>query len=842
MTQKKTALFLVLIAVFNMIFGSLFILNPLQAAAEQAIAAVSQTSISPAEVARQIIVRLKDIDPETVAGQVGAKVLKKGPLDFSTLSVQAGENPDAIIKQLKAKQGVVSAERNRLKKITSVNVRDPLYNEQYNLNIAKVPEVWSSGAAGQGITIAIVDTGVDLNHPDLKNKLVPGYNALLDSTAISTTQDDNGHGTHVAGIAAAELNDRGIVGVAYQAKIMPVKAMDKKGEGTDDIIAEGIVWAVNHGARIINLSLGSDTETAILRSAVEYAVENGVLVVAAAGNFDPLKESNPGINYPASYPKVIAVTATDSKDQIADISATGSESILSAPGMNIVSDYWTKEDGSTYGVADGTSMASSFVVGVAALIWSKHPDWNAEQVKIALENGAKDLGIPGRDEQYGFGRVDAEQSVCANDEVQVLSAPANVSASGALVKGAAGSQANLLVPAKAFSRNVKVSISKASSPGNLSGEILSGSTTFSVDFSGNSEKILTLTVQAQIPSDSSDLLGYIYRWSGSRWIPVGGGAVSNQIKAGIYEPGIYQAGYTRAVKTTRLAGKNRRETAIEIAKAAYPDGTDTVILAREDNFPDALTGAPLAYKEHAPILLTDSQSLSAEVLAEIMRLAPKKVILLGSTGVISDQVRSQLSSQGYEVNRIGGSNRYATASAIAQALGTTGKAIVVNGENFPDALAIASQASRNGEPILLTDNQIINPETELALRQLSVTETYVIGGEGRVSGIVFGQLPGAGRIAGSDRYETAANVLLEYPSLGSMLYLATGEDFPDALTGGLLAALQGTNLLLISPGDQSNLFWEVLQNWRGMKAVALGGPNVVSNEVLNSIQKKSGNY
>jgi Subtilisin-like serine proteases len=837
MTKQKTALFLVLIAVFNMIFGPLSLFKPLKATAVPEIYTVEQTSTTQTEVARQIIVRLKDIDPETVAGQVGAKVLKKGPLDFVTLSLQTGENPEEIINKLRNKQGVVSAERNCLKKISSVNVSDPMYIKQYYLNTAKVPEAWSSGAAGQGITIAIVDTGVDLDHPDLKNNLVSGYNAILDSMDNRTAQDDNGHGTHVAGIAAAELNDSGIVGVAYRAKIMPVKAMDKTGEGTDDIIADGIVWAVNHGADIINLSLGSDTETAILRSAVEYAVENGVLVVAAAGNFNPQKESNPGINYPASYPNVIAVTATDSNDRIANISATGSESVLSAPGMNIVSDYWTKDEGSTYAVADGTSMASSFVVGVAAMIWSKHPDWPAEQVKIALENGAKDLGIPGRDDQFGFGRVDAEQSVHASDGVQSFSAPASVAALGALVEGAAGSPVKLLVPARAFSRSVKVDIRKVSSPENFPGGILSGGTAFSVDFTGTPKKILTLTVQAQMPSGSSDFLGYIYRWSGSRWIPVGGGVASNQIKAGIYEAGIYQAGYTRTVETTRLAGKNRRETAIEIAKAAYPAGTDTVILAREDNFPDALTGVPLAYKEHAPILLTNSQSLSDDVLTEINRLAPKKVILLGSTGAISNQVQNILGLQGYLVERIGGLNRYATASAIAKALGTTGKAMVVNGENFPDALTIASQAAQNGEPILLTDDQILTPETNLALRQLSVTETLVIGGEVRVSGTVLGQLPGVRRIAGSDRYETAANVLKEYPSAGPLFYLATGEDFPDALTGGLLAALQSTNLILISPGEQTVLFWEMLQNWRRVKAVALGGPKVVSDEILSSINK-----
>ena len=306
---------------------------------------------------------------------------------------------------------------------------------------------------------------------------------------------------------------------------------------------------------------------------------------------------------------------------------------------------------------------------------------------------------------------------------------------------------------------------------------------------------------------------------------------------GIYEPGIYQVGYTQVPKTTRLAGLNRQETAIEVAKAAYPAGADTVILARDDDFPDALTSAPLAYKEHAPILLTNSQSLSPKVLAEINRLEPRKVILLGSTAAISDQVQNQLISLGYSVNRIWGANRYATAAAIAKELGTFGKAIVVNGDNFPDALVIASPAAQNGEPILLTAASALASETDRVLRQLSVAETLVIGAEVRVSDSVLEQLPGHRRIAGPNRYMTAAYVLSEYPPYGQGVYMATGEDFPDALSGGLLAAIQGTNVVLVPPDGLPLALLDVVRSWQGMMVIALGGPNVVPERDLHALQK-----
>ena len=215
---------------------------------------------------QKLVVRLAPgASADEAAQAIGAEVSRRGPLNYATLEVSAGRETTAVLEQLRGTKGVLSAEESRLFKTSAVTIRDPLYSNQWSLIQGEVKPAWDMGAAGQGITIAIVDTGVALVHPDLKDNLVPGYNAITGSEAPGANQDNNGHGTHVAGIAAAQSNSVGIVGVAYQAKIMPIKAMNSLGDGNDDAIAAGIVWAADHGAKIINLSLGTENGSGLLR-------------------------------------------------------------------------------------------------------------------------------------------------------------------------------------------------------------------------------------------------------------------------------------------------------------------------------------------------------------------------------------------------------------------------------------------------------------------------------------------------------------------------------------------------------------------------------------------------
>jgi len=797
-------------------------------------------------LAKRVNVKLAaGVDVARIAALVGATVVKELPSGFAVFAYPNGDIARRIAA-LRSLPGVISAEPVRLVTVAGttaagmnlpgpVSVTDPKYPQQWALAKAEVPQAWNLGADGRGVTIAVVDTGVDLAHPDLAANLVPGYDAIGDSTDPAAIQDDNGHGTHVAGIAAASLNGIGIVGVAYGAKIMPIKAMDSQGEGADADLAAGIEWAADHGAKIINLSLGSDQQSGILQAAIQYAVGKGCLIVAAAGNHEP--GGSGALVYPANDPGVLAVTASDQSDRLAYFSDSGPQVALAAPGVDILSDYW--DQGSAYAYLDGTSMASPFVAGVAALVWSRHPDWNANQVKVALETGAHNVS-GSRDDAFGFGRVDAYRALQAGEPAAQMTAPASVSEAAASVRTEDASW-QLDIPALAFAAAQTVTMTAVQSmvqPGaDLPPLVTPAGTPVDVEWSEPAlqpRRLLTLTAHLSLPASAAGQEGYIFRWSGSRWLVVGGGSKDGEIQAGIVEPGIYRIGFLPEMPGNRLAGDDRLATAIQIAETGFPTGADTVVLARADDFPDALAGVPLAYKLHAPILLTYPESLDPRVLGEIRKLAPKTILILGGSGAISDSIATELQSLA-EVKRLAGTNRYATAQAIAQALGTSGAAYIANGDNFPDALSIAPIAAEQGVPILLTQAGSLVPETDQALRQLLVAQTWTIGGVGVVSPSVQAILPNPERLAGSDRYGTAAAVLAKFSTKADQVYVATGEQFPDALAGGVLAATQNTVIILIPPTGVTSSEKVVIRTWPPRKAYALGGPGVVPEAALASL-------
>lgn len=804
----------------------------------------------------RLVVKLSQgTDPDQIAQSVQAEILRKGPLDYLILTVPSGQMNEAL-KVLSRSPGVLSvnpAQKIKTTEAAGPQVTDPHYSEQWGLSKAEVQKAWGLGATGVGITIATIDTGVDVNHPDLKSNLVAGYNAITGKTGLSAVQDNNGHGTHVAGVAAAGLNGEGIVGVAYQAKIMPIKAMNRLGEGTDDIVADGIIWAADHGAQIINLSLGSNEETDILREAIQYAQAKGALLVAAAGNKEENLSKN-SITFPAAEPGVLAVTATDLRDQRASFSLTGPQASLAAPGVSIFSDYWQNSSG--YASIDGTSMASPFVAGVAALVWGAHPELTAEQVKILLENSALDLGTPGRDSEYGFGRVNAYWAVRFAEKPENLSSPAPVSWTGGNVLGEVGqassTTARLTVPPRAFGLDpkklVSVQLRSLQEAPDFSPEISPAGDGIIAEWDSVSQKTLSLTVllgsdEISMSKDQAmgkDQIAYLYHWTGSRWIKVGGGIdlveMTQGVTAGISEPGIYQVGFEDFLVDNRIAGEDRIQTAVQISQVNFLTGADTVLLARSDDFPDALAGAPLAYKYHAPILLTEVTALPDSVLQELKRLNPEKIILLGGTGAISTTVEAKLKELA-PVQRIGGANRFATASGIATELGMIGEAVLVNGNNYPDAISMAAIAAQRGIPILLTETKAIPSETDSTLKRYAVSQTEVIGGEGVVSPLTFKSLPSPTRLAGNDRYATAATVLQAYPPEGRFVFLATGENFPDALTGGVVAALNNSRIVLVPTQGPSGKEQEVLQAWSGRRALIFGGNSVVPEGVLDQIQQ-----
>lgn len=266
---------------------------------------------------------------------------------------------------------------------------------------------WAT-SAGTDIKVAVLDTGIDLTHPDLVANVAGGYNAI---SPLKSAQDDNGHGTHVAGIIAAENNTIGVVGAGPQIGLYAVKVLDRRGSGYLSDIVKGLDWAVANEMQVVNMSLGTSSNVLSFHEAVQRAHNAGIVLVAAAGN-----DYGGAVNYPAAYSEVIAVSATDSADNLAYFSSVGPEVDLAAPGVSILSTY----KGKTYKTLSGTSMASPHVAGVAALVltgavgvYDLDGDglWDPQEVQNKLEATAEDLGALGRDAQFGAGLVRADQAV-----------------------------------------------------------------------------------------------------------------------------------------------------------------------------------------------------------------------------------------------------------------------------------------------------------------------------------------------------------------------------------------------------------------------------------------------
>ena len=313
---------------------------------------------------------------------------------------------------------------------------DPLYLTdpvsgvgQWGIRRAHVDQAWDVTRGASFVTVAVIDTGVDATHPDLQGALLPGATFLSapdPSCTPGSNVDDNGHGTHVAGLIGASGNNaQGIAGVAFGVKILPIKALDCTGAGQLSDVSSSIMWAADHGARIINISLGASSSQQTLQDAIRYALAHNVLVAAAAGNCGSATSPTqcPTLNapqYPGAYPETLAVAATDISDQRATFSNENSYVGIAAPGVNIWSTVPTypttlsKVSGRmNYAAFQGTSQASPFVAGVAALLLSKDPTLTAAQLTTRLKSTADCLAAPCPNIDFGSGRVNALRAVGA---------------------------------------------------------------------------------------------------------------------------------------------------------------------------------------------------------------------------------------------------------------------------------------------------------------------------------------------------------------------------------------------------------------------------------------------
>ncbi len=423
---------------------------------------VPTTQGKPLFVPGEVLVRLK----ENTAGADKARLLgakaHAAPSELKgvyRLELEAGEDVQARVEELKKDPAVDLVQPNYCYYASSApascspNVLNFATPEYWPLTIIQAPQAWATinGSCsplllGAGVTVAVLDTGVSVTHPGLTGVSVSGSVTNSVSGGINTA-DDYGHGTYVAGILAGQWNANGMAGLAPGITLMPIKVLDHCGKGNSDEIAAGTIFAVNHGARVLNFSLGGPGQDDLEQEAIDQALSAGCVVVAASGNESNLPGTLAPLNYPAAYPGVLSVGASDENDHVAPYSNGGTGLEMVAPGGTYSglpapspsnfslfasqlifstildpsaplcapvtqSDFILDPANPLYGVAAGTSAATPFVSATAALLFSVHPDMTNNQVVNAIVNNTESLnGNTGWDAETGYGRLNVYQAL-----------------------------------------------------------------------------------------------------------------------------------------------------------------------------------------------------------------------------------------------------------------------------------------------------------------------------------------------------------------------------------------------------------------------------------------------
>ena len=327
----------------------------------------------------------------------GGKARKLGQSNIHVVELPKGSEK-AVVAKLQNNPHFKFAELDKRVRLTATT-NDPYLGSEWHINKMGATTAWDQ-AQGSGITIAILDSGIDASHPDLAGKIVPGYNVYDNNT---NTAEVCGHGTKVAGAAAAASNNGvGVAGVAGQAKILPVRITDLECYAYFSTTANGIIYAADHGARVVNVSYGYTPLSTAAQSAANYLRSKGGLLFVSTGN-NAIDENIAPTN------TMISVSSTDSADNLSSFSSWGDFTVLSAPGSGI----YTTVAGGGYGGVNGTSFSSPIAAATAALVMSANPSLSADQVQNILFTTAVDLGAAGRDNKFGYGRVDAAAAVAA---------------------------------------------------------------------------------------------------------------------------------------------------------------------------------------------------------------------------------------------------------------------------------------------------------------------------------------------------------------------------------------------------------------------------------------------
>lgn len=614
---------------------------------------------------------------------------------------------DETIDRLKSNRDVKHVEEDQpVYLMETEGPNDPLFSYQESwidqINLLKGwQHVGNKSSIGK---VAVIDSGVDLLHPDLRANLVDGINLV---NRNETVQDIDGHGTKVAGLIGAVTNNQlGIVSPARGVSIMPIKVTEN-GTGNLSTVVEGISYAIDHDADVINLSLGNYNNSFALRTVIEEAAEEDILIVGAAGN-----DNDSAVVFPAAYPEVLAVASVQTgTEEKAPFSNYGSLVDLAAPGTDI---YSTSLNGE-YAYDKGTSMSSPIVASSGVLLKTYAPYLSNKQTAKLLKETADPLTGAYK---LGNGLLNVEAAINSVTEYKRIYGENSIETAIEVSKNSWDEldQQNVSIEGNSMKGRFVVLARSDEFPDSLAASPLAsklGSPILLTKKSGLSIKVLDEL--KRLSADHVLIIG------GENALPE---AILNQLNS-------------NEIATTRIAGDNRYETAVKIAKIVESETTTEAFIVSGENFPDALSISSFAARFEAPVLFTKSDVLPDATNVYLNDLGPKNAYVIGGERVIGENVVSKIQSSNTE--RIGGEDRFDTNFKVLLRFGIeeNGDGIYfATGLKFPDALTGGAAASRSGQSIILVhpyrDNVALN-KSILYLNNQGVESYHVLGGPAAIS-------------------------------------------------------------------------------------------------------------
>jgi thermitase len=623
------------------------------------------------EEVKRIVVRYKDGYKPTTQTKFQTK---KGARNTEIIEVPK-DKVKSVIENMKENKNVEYVEQEvQYSYLQTVN--DILYPYQRtSFNSIRAEEAWDVYKPQKRPIVAIIDSGIDMNHPDLKSLIVKPYNAMSPG---QPPYDDIGHGTHVAGIVSALTNNKiGVASLSKGVSIMPVKVGDQYTLSSIDI-AHGIYYAVDNGANIINISIGGGYSQYI-EEACNYAYEKGVLVVAAAGNEST---SDPSGSYPAAHNNVLAVAAYDSStNAIADFSNYGDWVSIAAPGVDILSTI----PGGYYNL-DGTSMAAPMVTSLAAMLKSQDPTLTSNQIRWMIEYSSAPYVNYNR---HPNGKIDAYSALKLYEEFARIYGATSVETSNEIAKtGWKTISYKYLIP-KQLKGNEHLERNEGrfailASNKTFPDSLVAGALSYMLDapiLLTHPDYIKDSTLQTLKDLEVTDVI-----------ILGGPVAVSEKVSNALSNQGL---------EITRLSGADRFKTAVAISNYIAQTGGE-VIVVNCRNFPDALSVSRYAALHQIPIVFVDKDQIPIDTKKFLDKYNFSKIIVVGGTTVISDKVKNSLPN----AVRISGEDRYETNIEVIKYFEQNTKFsgyIFAAGSNFPDALAGGVFSAKIGYPLLLVE-------------------------------------------------------------------------------------------------------------------------------------------